>query len=99
MTGSAILLILSLAGSAHAVSSRGVVGAEREKSLLQTYNQQLNGNGEKSKSQDTPVSRVVNLLKEMQKTLAKEQAEDEELYHKLACWCNNNKYEKNEASD
>jgi predicted transcriptional regulator YheO len=42
---------------------------------------------------------VVNLLKEMQKTLNKEQEEDEALYDKLSCWCNNNKYEKNGASD
>merc|ERR1719171_3187512 len=33
----------------------------------------------------------------MQATLKKEMDEDEELYEKLACWCNNNKYEKNEA--
>jgi chromosome segregation ATPase len=101
MAFSTILLVLSLAVNAHAVNSgnRGVTGAERQKSLLQTYNQELDGNGEHSKTKNTPVTRVVNLLKEMQKTLAKEQAEDEDLYHKLACWCNNNKYEKNEASD
>jgi hypothetical protein len=47
----------------------------------------------------TPVTRVVNLLKEMQATLNKEQEEDEALYDKLACWCNNNKYEKTGTSD
>jgi hypothetical protein len=101
MAFSTILLVLSLAVNAHAVNSgsRGIIGAERQKSLLQTYNQELDGNGEHSKTKNTPVTRVVNLLKEMQKTLAKEQADDEDLYHKLACWCNNNKYEKNEASD
>jgi len=41
----------------------------------------------------------VNLLKEMQDTLNKEQEEDEALYDKLACWCNNNKYEKSGSSD
>jgi chromosome segregation ATPase len=101
MAGSAIILVLSLAVTAHAVSNgnRGVVGAERQKSLLQTYDQELNGNGEKSKAQNTPVTRVVNLLKEMKHTIEKEQEEDDELYHKLSCWCNNNKYEKTEASD
>jgi len=103
MVSVAFSLIACLTVNAHAVSvvshSRGLVGAEREKSLLQTYNQQLSGSGGSSKSQDTPVTRVVNLLKEMAGTLQKEQDEDEELYHKLACWCNNNKYEKNEASD
>mmetsp|Transcript_106910 Transcript_106910/g.168961 ORF Transcript_106910/g.168961 Transcript_106910/m.168961 type:complete len:734 (+) Transcript_106910:52-2253(+) len=103
MAGVTLLVLLSVAVNAHAVNvvsnSRGIVGAEREKSLLQTYNQQLSGSVGSSKSKDTPVTRVVNLLKEMSKTLQKEQEEDEELYHKLACWCNNNKYEKNEASD
>merc|ERR1719310_2307656 len=33
----------------------------------------------------------------MQVTLKKEMDQDEELYEKLACWCSNNKYEKNEA--
>merc|ERR1719191_830952 len=33
----------------------------------------------------------------MQSTLKKEMDEDEELYEKLSCWCNNNKYEKNQA--
>jgi len=103
MAGVTLLVLLSVAVNAHAVNvvsnSRGIVGAEREKSLLQTYNQQLSGSVGSSKSKDTPVTRVVNLLKEMSKTLQKEQEEDEELYHTLACWCNNNKYEKNEASD
>ena len=47
-----------------------------------TYDNQLSGSSGNSKA--TPVTRVVNLLKEMQKTLNKEQEEDEELYEKLA---------------
>uniref|UniRef100_A0A7S0AJP9 Uncharacterized protein n=1 Tax=Pyrodinium bahamense TaxID=73915 RepID=A0A7S0AJP9_9DINO len=43
---------------------------------------------------DTPVTRVVNLLKEVQKSLAAEMEEDESLYDKLKCWCNDNEYEK-----
>merc|ERR550514_1047091 len=62
-------------------------------SLLQTWSHALDD----SSAQVTPITRVVNLLKEMQVTLKKEMDEDEELYEKLACWCNNNKYEKNEA--
>merc|ERR1740123_1301818 len=46
---------------------------------------------------DTPVTRVVNLLKEMQQTIKAEQDEDEELFHKLGCWCNDNSYEKDGA--
>merc|ERR1719162_2035096 len=97
MAGSAVIVLVCLAvGSqgVHALSNRGATGAEQARSLLQTYNKQLTG----SKGV-TPVTRVVNLLKEMQNTLNKEQEEDEALYNKLACWCNNNKYEKNGASD
>jgi len=36
---------------------------------------------------DTPVTRVVNLLKEMQKGLQGELEEDKDLYGKLTCWC------------
>jgi hypothetical protein len=79
---------------------RGVVGAEREQALLQTYDRQLSGSLADSKVGGvTPVTRVVNLLKEMAKTLNKEQEEDEALYDKLACWCNNNEYEKKGSSD
>jgi chromosome segregation ATPase len=106
MAGVAILTLLALSVGSGAVKdstkhNRGSAGVEAGRSLLQTYDEQLTGSSasSKSKSQDTPVTRVVNLLKEMSKTLEKEMAEDEELYHKLACWCNNNKYEKTEASD
>eukprot|EP00444_Apocalathium_aciculiferum_P051556 CAMPEP_0183515036 /NCGR_PEP_ID=MMETSP0371-20130417/13260_1 /TAXON_ID=268820 /ORGANISM="Peridinium aciculiferum, Strain PAER-2" /LENGTH=753 /DNA_ID=CAMNT_0025712519 /DNA_START=69 /DNA_END=2330 /DNA_ORIENTATION=- len=85
---------LALLGFASAAQlGRGAVGAEREKSLLQTWGKALGGGSEK----DTPVTRVVKLLQEMGKTLEKEMAEDEELYHKLACWCNSNNYEKDTA--
>jgi hypothetical protein len=88
-----LLLVLSLAVTSNAV--RGAAGTERERSLLQMYDKQLAN----SKAQVTPVTRVVNLLKEMQKTLNSEMEEDEALYDKLACWCNNNKYEKKGSSD
>jgi len=92
------LLVSLLATATDAVhvesgSKRGVVGTEQARSLLQTYNREL------VKEKVTPVTRVVNLLKEMSKTLNKEQEDDEALYNKLECWCNNNKYEKNGASD
>lgn len=91
-----LVLVLSLAAAhVQAIEVRGALGANREQSLLQTYNAALTGNG--GKVSDTPVTRVVNLLKEMTATLDKEQDEDEALYKKLACWCNNNQYEKKEA--
>merc|ERR1719482_2308417 len=36
---------------------------------------------------ERPVTKIVNILKQMQADLEKEKAEDEELYDKLACWC------------
>jgi chaperonin cofactor prefoldin len=101
MAGTSVLLVLfSLAVTSQCVShdsrvGRGAAGAAEERSLLQTYNSQLNSNNAK----DTPVTRVVNLLKNMQKTLEKEMEEDEGLWHEMGCWCNNNKYEKTQAID
>jgi len=67
---------------------------------MQTYSNELSGSAVGSKAKGvSPVTRVVNLLKDMGKTLNKEQEEDEALYDKLACWCNNNKYEKTGTSD
>jgi len=64
-------------------------------SLLQAWGRELDKTA--TGSNDTPVTRVVKLLKEMSATLKKEQEEDEALYDKLACWCNNNNYEKSQA--
>jgi len=96
MAGMKVFIIFALAATSQAVhvSSRGATGAEQERSLLQTYNNQLGGS-----AKVTPVTRVVNLLKEMSKTLNKEQDEDQALFDKLTCWCNNNKYEKSGSSD
>eukprot|EP00397_Hematodinium_sp_SG-2012_P012188 GEMP01012351.1.p1 GENE.GEMP01012351.1~~GEMP01012351.1.p1 ORF type:complete len:700 (+),score=203.82 GEMP01012351.1:121-2100(+) len=44
-----------------------------------------------------PVARVVQLLKEMQAQLEKEQKEDEEVYDKMACWCKTNDREKTKS--
>merc|ERR1719359_417000 len=46
---------------------------------------------------ERPVSKVINLLKEMRVNLEKEKAADEELYEKLNCWCETNEKEKTEA--
>jgi len=96
---SMLLAFLSFAVGSQAVApARGAAGAERKQALLQTYEHQLSGSLVGSKGV-TPVTRVVNLLKEMSATLNKEQEEDEALYDKLACWCNNNQYEKKGTSD
>jgi len=60
---------------------------------LQAWSTALNSSG----GQDTPVTRVVNLLKEMSKTLETDMEEDENLFKELECWCNTGKYEKEEA--
>ncbi|CAJ1333132.1 unnamed protein product [Effrenium voratum] len=41
-----------------------------------------------------PVTKVVNLLKEMQTSLAEEAKEDEDTYEKMQCWCKTNGDEK-----
>merc|ERR1740138_573623 len=44
-----------------------------------------------------PVSKVITLLKDMLKQLEKEAAEDEEIYDKMACWCETNDKEKTKS--
>ena len=41
-----------------------------------------------------PVTKVVNLLKDMQTNLEKEAKEDEDTYEKMQCWCKSNGDEK-----
>merc|ERR1719379_1058732 len=43
---------------------------------------------------NSPVTKVINLLKDMQDQMEKEQREDEEVYEKVACWCEMNDKEK-----
>jgi len=44
-----------------------------------------------------PVSKVITLLKDMEKQLAKEGEEDEEVYKKMKCWCKTNDEEKTKS--
>merc|ERR1711939_341402 len=48
-------------------------------------------------AKNRPVSKVITLLKDMLKQLEKEAEEDEEIYEKLACWCETNDKEKTKA--
>jgi len=48
-------------------------------------------------AKEYPVTKVVNLLKDMLKQLEKEAEEDEEIYENLACWCETNDKEKTKA--
>jgi len=69
------------------------VASAHQRSLLQAWSSELN----EGAANDTPVTRVVKLLKDMSQTLQKEMEEDQDQYQKLACWCNNNNYEKDQA--
>jgi len=50
-----------------------------------------------SEEKNRPVTKVINLLKDMQAQLEKEQEEDEEVYEKVACWCETNDKQKTKA--
>lgn len=91
-----LLFVATPAWSAVLSEGRGFVGRQREGALLQTWGAELEGSSANTKK-ETPVTRVVKLLDEMKVTLQKEMDEDAALYDKLACWCNNNEYEKSNA--
>merc|ERR1719174_3299285 len=44
-----------------------------------------------------PITKVLNLLKDMQKELEKEAKEDQDTYDKLKCWCDTNNAGKTKA--
>jgi hypothetical protein len=48
-------------------------------------------------SKEYPVTKVVNLLKDMQATLTEEMKTDQEVFEKLSCWCETNDKEKTKA--
>jgi len=48
-------------------------------------------------AKNRPVSKVINLLKDMQKQLEEEAKADEEVYDNFACWCETNDKEKTKA--
>merc|ERR1719389_379627 len=44
----------------------------------------------KELDKNRPVTKVINLIKDMMAQLEKEAEEDEEVYEKVACWCSTN---------
>merc|ERR1719261_235957 len=48
-------------------------------------------------AKNRPVSKVITLLKDMIKQMEKEAEEDEEVYDKMACWCETNEKEKTKS--
>merc|ERR1719379_540391 len=48
-------------------------------------------------AKNRPVSKVINVLKDMVTQLEKEAEEDEEVYEAFACWCTTNDKEKTKS--
>merc|ERR1719388_235146 len=48
-------------------------------------------------AKNRPVSKVITLLKDMMAQMEKEAEEDEEIYEKMACWCETNDKEKTKS--
>jgi len=85
--------------TANALMSKESISAlsaqtQRQRALSRQWLMALDGT---EAAKVSPVTRVVTLLKEMQQTLQKEMGEDEDLFKKLGCWCNQNTYEKENA--
>jgi chromosome segregation ATPase len=72
---------------------RPSAGTSQSASLLQMYDSQLAGQGSKA----TPLAKVVDLLKSMEKTCEAEMEEDQKLYEKLKCWCEDNTWNRGNA--
>jgi len=90
-----VLLCGLLVTSALGVAIREQTAQEHKNLLAKTWGGILEGNNGGTRA--TPVTRAVNLLKEMSVTLEKDMKEDEELYGKLACWCRDNTIAKKNA--
>merc|ERR1740138_271327 len=50
-----------------------------------------------SEEKNRPVTKVIDLLKDMSTQLEKEAEEDEEVYDTMACWCETGEREKTKA--
>jgi outer membrane murein-binding lipoprotein Lpp len=48
-------------------------------------------------AKNRPVTKVINLLKDMLKQLEKEHEDDEDIFDKIACWCETNDREKTKS--
>jgi len=83
-------IALALLAAPAAAASARPAGREAG-SLLQTWNAVLDT------GKETPLAKVVSLLKSMEETLQKEMDQDQKLYEKLKCWCETNDWEKGNA--
>jgi len=69
-----------------AIPSQGLVS-----SAYSTYARDL------AETNGSPVAKVVSLIKDMLKDLQKEANDDEDVYNKMACWCDTNDKEKTKS--
>jgi len=88
-----LLTVLALAGTTCA--QRGRNG--KAQSGKGKFNSMSGTFGSDSSVSERPVSKVVDMLKEIQEQLAKEQEADEETYDQFACWCETNEKSKTKA--
>jgi len=74
-----------------------VIALAPVQSLEFTANVQSSLTFDVDSAKNRPVSKVITLLKDMQKQLQQEAEEDEEIYEKMACWCETNDKDKTKA--
>jgi hypothetical protein len=65
--------------------------------LVFAHGVRFTANSDVASSKNRPVSKVITLLKDMSKQLEREAEEDEEIYDKMACWCETNDKEKTKS--
>lgn len=89
---------LLAAPCSEALSTPSQRGGDRrpEGALIQTWRAHLDSD-EGTRASESPVTKVVNLLKEMSATLQQEMDEDAAMFKQLGCWCTSNLEGKREA--
>jgi len=91
---------LGLGGTTPKPSGKGwAPDLTKQLSLVAGRMSQTVNEAEKMEAGEKPITKVIRLLKEMQDELEAEAKEDEEMYEKLACWCDTYGKEKSEAVD
>eukprot|EP00927_Polykrikos_kofoidii_P047441 TRINITY_DN415_c0_g1_i1.p1 TRINITY_DN415_c0_g1~~TRINITY_DN415_c0_g1_i1.p1 ORF type:complete len:699 (+),score=186.18 TRINITY_DN415_c0_g1_i1:73-2169(+) len=76
---------------------RAVVFASFAKTIVNGFGEFSSAKALHLAEKNRPVTKVITLLKDMQKQLEKEAAEDEDVYDKMSCWCQTNDKEKTAA--
>jgi len=88
-----LLIVVALVTVHSAASVRSVSSvSDQALALEQQWTKYLDED-----SKETPIQRVVRLLKEMKSQLEKEADADAELYDQMVCWCETNEKEKTKA--